>query len=338
MSREWYRFFFNLYEISGGGDGIIPVSRGGTGTSTTPADGRLLIGNGAGYTVNPLGGGAGITVLNAPGNITLVNSGVLSNIAGTGVSVNATTGNVTISNTGVLTNIAGTGVSVSSTTGNVTISNTGVLSIIAGTGVSVSSATGNITVANTGVLSFSAGTTGLTPSASTTGAITLAGTLNVANGGTGQGSYTDGQLLIGDSTGNTLTKNTLTAGAGIAISNGPGTVTIATSGVFVLSAPVTKTADFTVAANETWLINNKSGSTCTVTLPAPSALAGRTLYFQNYQDQFLVSASSNVVPLAGGAASTAILADVAGAHATVVSDGSNWLITQYGPNNALLLE
>jgi hypothetical protein len=363
MSREWYRFFYNLYEISGGGNGIIPVSRGGTGTNVTPSNGRLLIGNGVGYTVNPLGGGAGITVLNAPGNITLVNSGVLSNIAGTGVSVNTSTGNVTISNTGVLSNIAGTGVSVSASTGNVTISNTGVLSIIAGAGVSVSSATGditvantgvlsiiagagvsvssatgNVTVANTGVLSFSAGTTGLTPATDTTGVVTLAGTLNVANGGTGQGSYTDGQLLIGNSTGNTLTKNTLTAGAGIAISNGPGAVTIATSGILVTSAPVTKTADFTVAADETWLINNKSGSTCTVTLPAPSALAGRTLHFQNYQDQLLVSASSNVVPLAGGAAGTAVLDDVAGAHATLVSDGANWVMTQYGSNNALLLE
>jgi hypothetical protein len=103
-------------------------------------------------------------------------------------------------------------------------------------------------------------------------------------------------------------------------------------------APVTKTADFTVAAGETWLINNKSGSTCTVTLPAPSALAGRTLHFQNYQDQLLVSASSNVVPLAGGAAGTAVLDDVAGAHATLVSDGANWVMTQYGSNNALLLE
>ena len=41
------------------------------------------------------------------------------------------------------------------------------------------------------------------------------------------------------------------------------------------TAPVTKTADFTVADNETWLINNKSGSTCTVTLPSASAYSGR---------------------------------------------------------------
>jgi len=102
--------------------------------------------------------------------------------------------------------------------------------------------------------------------------------------------------------------------------------------------PVTKTANFSVAAGETWLINNKSGSSCTVTLPTASANSGRTLHFQNYQAQTLVSASSNVVPLAGGAATTAILAAVAGANATLVSDGTNWIMTQYTSNNALLLE
>lgn len=81
-----------------------------------------------------------------------------------------------------------------------------------------------------GVTSFSAGTTGFTPSTGTTGAITLAGTLSVANGGTGQTTYTDGQLLIGNTTGNTLTKATLTAGTGISITNGTGSITIAASG------------------------------------------------------------------------------------------------------------
>lgn len=81
-----------------------------------------------------------------------------------------------------------------------------------------------------GVTSFSAGTTGFTPSTGTTGAITLSGTLNVANGGTGQTSYTDGQLLIGNTSGNTLTKATLTAGTGISITNGNGSITIESSG------------------------------------------------------------------------------------------------------------
>jgi hypothetical protein len=52
------------------------------------------------------------------------------------------------------------------------------------------------------------------------------GTLAVANGGTGQTSYTNGQLLIGNTTGNTLTKATLTAGDGISVTNGTGSITI----------------------------------------------------------------------------------------------------------------
>jgi len=104
------------------------------------------------------------------------------------------------------------------------------------------------------------------------------------------------------------------------------------------SAPVTKTADFTVAAGETWLINNKSGSSCTVTLPTPSTSTGRVLNFQNYQAQTLVSASSNVVPLAGGSAGTAILQAVAGANTTLVSDGTSWIMTKYDSNNSLELE
>ena len=52
-------------------------------------------------------------------------------------------------------------------------------------------------------------------------------TVGVAYGGTGQTTYTDGQLLIGNSTGNTLAKATLTAGTGISITNGSGSISIA---------------------------------------------------------------------------------------------------------------
>jgi len=60
-------------------------------------------------------------------------------------------------------------------------------------------------------------------------ASSITGTLGVGDGGTGQTSFTDGQLLIGDSTGNTLSKSTLTAGTGISITNGSGSVTIAST-------------------------------------------------------------------------------------------------------------
>lgn len=56
-----------------------------------------------------------------------------------------------------------------------------------------------------------------------------AATLLPSSGGTGQSTYTNGQLLIGNTTGNTLTKSTLTAGSGISITNGTGSITIATA-------------------------------------------------------------------------------------------------------------
>jgi len=56
------------------------------------------------------------------------------------------------------------------------------------------------------------------------------------------------------------------------------------------------------------------------------------------QPQFLVSASSNVVPLDSVSAGTAILLDVVGNWATMLSDGTNWVIMQAASNNNLLLE
>ena len=57
-----------------------------------------------------------------------------------------------------------------------------------------------------------------------------ASTIAVNKGGTGQTSYTNGQLLIGNSTGNTLTKATLTAGDNVTITNSAGGITISSSG------------------------------------------------------------------------------------------------------------
>ncbi len=61
--------------------------------------------------------------------------------------------------------------------------------------------------------------------------IHIVGTIAVNQGGTGQTSYTDGQLLIGNTTGNTLTKSTLTAGTAIGITNGSGSITVNNTGV-----------------------------------------------------------------------------------------------------------
>lgn len=127
-----------------------------------------------------------------------------------------------------------------------------------------------------------------------------------------------------------------TAGADRLIITSTGNVGIGTTtpvnalqvnGSFGRNAPATKTTSFTLAATENWLICNGT-ATITVTLPAASSWTGREVMIKNIAAFTVVSASSNVVPLAGGAAGTAILAATAGAWATLVSDGTNWIIMQ----------
>jgi len=111
----------------------------------------------------------------------------------------------------------------------------------------------------------------------------VTGTLPVANGGTNQTSYTDGQLLIGNSTGNTLAKSTLTAGSGISITNGAGSITIAatnsgtvtsvtgTSPV-VSSGGTTPAISLATAYGDT--LNPYASKTANYILAAPNGSAG----------------------------------------------------------------
>ena len=94
--------------------------------------------------------------------------------------------------------------------------------------------TGDLAPKTNSVLKFNSSSGLLTAGGlSTSGTITgdldasnITGTVNPDQGGTGQTTYTDGQLLIGNTTGNTLSKSTLTAGNGINITNGNGSITI----------------------------------------------------------------------------------------------------------------
>ena len=110
------------------------------------------------------------------------------------------------------------------------------------------------------------------------------------------------------------------------------TLTTATANITALQTAalvadiVTATANYTVLATDRFIINNKAGSGMLLTLPDPTTNAKRILTVKTVQAQTVTSASSNVVPLAGGAAGTAILAATAGKWAQLVSDGTNWVI------------
>jgi len=118
-------------------------------------------------------------------------------------------------------------------------------------------------------------------------AMTYSGTaLPVANGGTGQTSYTDGQLLIGNSTGNTLSKATLTAGSGVTITNGSGTITIASTGSMTYPG-----AGIPNSTGSAWGTSySTTGSGTVVALQTGASLSNPTI--SNYEDFTSTSAPS----------------------------------------------
>lgn len=95
---------------------------------------------------------------------------------------------------------------------------------------------------------------------------------------------------------------------------------------FCLQPPVTKTGTSgSQATGDSTLIMNASG-TYTLTLLSAVTYPGRWLFIKNIAAQTVNSASSNVVPLNGGAAGTALLTNSIGKWAALQSDGSNWII------------
>lgn len=94
---------------------------------------------------------------------------------------------------------------------------------------------------------------------------------------------------------------------------------------------VAKTADFSLAQEEDYVVCAGASANVKVTLPAASDWTGRAVTMKNTSGTYTVySAGSDVVPLAGGAAGTAILAATAGKWATLVSNGQYWVIMAAG--------
>nr|BAR24446.1 outer membrane autotransporter [uncultured Mediterranean phage uvMED] len=160
-----------------------------------------------------------------------------------------------------------------------------------------------------------------------------ASTIAVNKGGTGQTSYTNGQLLIGNTTGNTLAKATLTAGSNITITNSAGGITIAAAagaptggdGIAVSGSEVSvdSKANGGLVIESAKLAVDLGASSITGTLAVGDGGTGATS----------ASAARTALGLAIGSnvqAYDAQLADVAGLAVTnggfIVGDGSNFVL------------
>jgi hypothetical protein len=211
--------------ISGGTwqGGTIQSGYGGTGLTTFAGANNALYSTSASAlaagTLPVVAGGTGVTTSTGSGSVVLSTSPALVTPAlGTPTSGNFSTGTFTWptfnqNTTGTASNVTGTVAIANGGTGQTT--QQAALNALSGTQTAnrvLRSNGTNVTLSQVAL------------------ATDVSGTLPVANGGTGQTSYTDGQLLIGNTTGNTLAKATLTAGTNITITNGPGAITIAASG------------------------------------------------------------------------------------------------------------
>jgi hypothetical protein len=197
MSREWYRFFLNLFNLTGGGNNATSLDDLQVG----PPSGGGESAFGTVTSVDVSGGTTGLTTSGGPitsaGTITLAGTLAVAN-GGTGATTAA--GARTNLGAGTVTSVAataGTGISVTgspiTTSGTLSITNTApdqVVAIASGSGISVTGTYPNFTVANTAPSSggtvTSVGTAGTVSGLTltggpitTTGTITLGGTLAV---------------------------------------------------------------------------------------------------------------------------------------------------------------
>jgi hypothetical protein len=104
------------------------------------------------------------------------------------------------------------------------------------------------------------------------------------------------------------------------------------AGSFGRKTPVTVAAStYTVLSDDTWIIVDNAG-TCTITLPNAADWDGREIMIKTITANTVISNASNISAITDPPATvgTAILPATDGAWATLVSDGTRWIIMQRG--------
>ncbi|MDB5182188.1 MAG: exported protein of unknown function, partial [Candidatus Saccharibacteria bacterium] len=289
--------------------GTLGIARGGTGVSTTPTNGQLLIGNGAGYSLATLGVSGGLTVTNSAGGINI----------GTDSTICTTNGNC------VGTGSAGSSIGGSGSTNTIAMfTGAGLIgnSIISQTGTSSIDVSGNILATGINVNNVSTnGTTridasGVLQNVTTDASILTSGTIASARI---TGSYT-GITGVGTLNGlsiaanNTFTNSGSTLNTAVALSNFTASAAIGTA-----AATVNVATAFTV---------NQTTASIILTLPSPTTTtAGRIVYVSNIGTASFTMYNVVVSP---GTTATYLWNGTAWTSAGIDGSGANYIQNQSG--------
>ena len=256
----------NSVSITGGSiTGItdLAVADGGTGVSTTPANGQLLIGNGTNYTVANLTAGTGVTITNSAGGISIATTGAQTAQVLTAEVTNAESTTITKGQVVYAFGATGNRMSVKLAYNTLDATSAKTLGIVSDASIAANG-TGTITlVGEVGGLTLGAYAEGdQLYLGATAGSVTnvkpyapnhlvYVGIVERANNGNGelyvrvQNGYelnelhdvqitttpAAGALLVYDATNSLWKAATLTAGTNIAITNADASVTVGITGV-----------------------------------------------------------------------------------------------------------
>ena len=238
--------------------GTLNVSNGGTGITTTPANGALLIGNGTGYTSANLTAGSNITITNASGAITIAatggGTGTVTSVAASGGTTGLTFSGSPITTSGTLT-LAGTLAVTNGGTGATTLTG-----YVKGSGTSA--LTASSTIPNTDITGLGTMSTQSASSVAITGGTIDGTSVGATTASTVRGTtITATTQFSGPGTGLTGTASSLSIGGNAATATSATTATTATTATNLAGGAANRIAYQTGASATSFIAAPTTSST-----------------------------------------------------------------------------
>jgi hypothetical protein len=327
----------------------VTVASGGTGLTTSPANGQLLIGDGSNYTLSTLTAGSGVSITNSAGSITLSATGLggtVTAVTATGplASSGGTTPDISIANsTGTGSVVLDQGATISSAT--ITAAASASITTITGTSANITTVTGT----TAGFSSANITQLGTTSATITT----LSGTTATYSSGTiTQFGATSATIASVSGTNVTYSNGNFTSATVTTISGTTATYTSATvtnlaltsltlANLSITSANVTTLTgtNLTYTSGTVTNLNSTSANITTLTgttfgTTATTQLRGASAQITNISATSLTVTNTIQGSISGNAATATLLQNARTINGTSFNGGANITITANTPNAA----